>query len=667
MDILAIAPISSITSLIAAAYLYFYVSKKEVGTPKMKEISDAIKEGANTYLKRQNMTLAIFVVVMSIVLGIAFNSVHVAIAYAFGSFCTSLASLFGMNSALRANVRTANAAKKGLNEAFPIAFYGGAVMGLSIVGMALLGISILFYVYGPEKLDIILGFSFGASSLALFAKAGGGIFTKAADIGADLVGKVELGIPEDDPRNPAVIADNVGDNVGDVAGMGADLTDSYIAGVVAAMIIGATLGPIYVILPLLIKAAGIIASIIGMLFTKVSKRGDPGAALNRGSMATCIIFAIIVFFIINLLQVKGGLGIFFATAVGLVAGMVIGMTTDFFTSIDKGPVKKTAESAKTGAATVILSGFSYGILSIVFPIIGIVIATVVSWNVAAMYGINPIYGISMAAIGILATLGMVISADAYGPIVDNARGIAEQGGLGKKVLDVTDELDAAGNTAKAMSKGFAIGAAALQVIALFAAYAVIVNVKIFNLMDPKVIAGIFLGSMMPPVLSALLILGVEKNAFRMVEEVRRQFKQIPGLLKGKAKPDYERCIDIATKGALKELILPSILATISPLIVGFILGVQALGGFLAGSIFTGIIFALLMANSGGMWDNAKKYIETGKFGGKGSDAHKAAVIGDTVGDPFKDTAGPSINTMITVMALISSIFAPLIVKYALLV
>jgi K(+)-stimulated pyrophosphate-energized sodium pump len=666
MDILLLAPISSIASLVAAAYLYFYVNGKPVGTPKMKEISDAIKLGANAYMKRQNLTLLVFVIAMSVVLGFVFNSIHVSLAYVFGSVCTAIASFFGMSSAVRANVRAANAAKRGLNSAFPVALYGGAVMGLSIVGMALLGVSILFYIYGVNNLDVILGFSFGASALALFAKAGGGIFTKTADIGADLVGKVELGIPEDDPRNPAVIADNVGDNVGDVAGMGADLTDSYIAGIIASMIIGATLGTLYVILPLLIEAMGVIASIIGIVFTKVGKRGNPGAALNRGTFATTIIFAILLFIIINVLQIPNGLGIFFITVVGLVVGVIIGMTTDFFTSIDRSPVRKTAESAKTGAATVILSGFSYGTLSIVFPIIGIVIATLASWNIAVMFGINPIYGISMAAIGILATLGMVISADAYGPIVDNARGIAEQANMGKRVLDITDKLDAAGNTAKAMSKGFAIGAAALQVIALFAAYSVIVNVQVFNLMDPKIIAGMFIGAMMPPVLSALLILGVEKNAFRMVEEVRRQFKEIPGLLKGKAKPDYARCVDIATKGALKELILPSVLATISPLIVGFILGVQALGGFLAGSIFTGIIFALLMANSGGMWDNAKKFIEAGAFGGKGSDAHKAAVIGDTVGDPFKDTAGPSINTMITVMALISSIFAPLIVKYALL-
>ncbi len=666
MNILMIAPISGIISIFFAIYLHYHVTKQEVGTPRMREISDAIREGANAYLKRQNVTLAAFVLIMAVILGISFGY-NTALAYIFGSFCTTVASFFGMGAAIRANVRTANAARKGLNRAFSVAFYGGAIMGLLIVGMALLGISFLFYIYGPERLDIILGFSFGASALALFAKAGGGIFTKTADISADLVGKVELGIPEDDPRNPAVIADNVGDNVGDVAGMGADLIDSYIAGTMAAMIIGATLGVTYVILPMLIKAAGIFASVIGMFFTRVGKSGNPGAALNRGTYATCIIFAILAFLMIHSLGIGNhGLGIFFATIAGLIAGMVIGITTDYFTSIDRSPVIKTAEAAKTGAAINILSGFSYGTMSIVPPIIGIVAATLASWHLAAMYGVNPIYGVAMAAVGMLATLGMVVSADAYGPIVDNAKGIAEQSGLGKKVIEITDRLDAAGNTAKAISKGFAIGAASLQVLALFAAYAVIVKIEVFNLMNPSVIAGVFLGAMMPPLLSALLILGVGKNAFRMVEEVRRQFKEIPGLMKGKAKPDYARCVDLATKGALKELVFPCVLTIIVPLSVGFTLGTQALGGFLGGSIITGIIFALLMANSGGTWDNAKKFIEAGAFGGKGSEAHKAAVIGDTVGDPFKDTAGPSLNTMITVMALVSSVFAPLITIYALL-
>ena len=665
MDWLIIAPIAGLISIAFAAYLFFYVNKQDSGNPKMQEISAAISEGATAYLKRQNITLAVFVAVIAVILGIAFNY-HMALAYILGSLSTAIAAFFGMAAAVRANVKTANAARKGLNQAFPVAFFGGAVMGLSIVGIALLGVSILYYIYGPTQLDIILGFSFGASALALFAKAGGGIYTKTADISADLVGKVEVGIPEDDPRNPAVIADNVGDNVGDVAGMGADLVDSYIAGTVAAMIIGATLGTTYVILPLLIKASGIFASVIGMLFVRVGRRGNPGAALNRGTFATAFVFAVLTFMIIHLLELGDpGLGIFFATVAGLIAGVVIGITTDYFTSIDRPPVLKTAEAAKTGAAINILSGFSYGVISIVPPVLGISVATLASWYLADMFGVDPIYGVAIGAVGMLATLGMIISADAYGPIVDNAKGIAEQSGLGEEVIEIGDRLDAAGNTAKAISKGFAIGAAALQVLALFAAYAVVVGIETVNLMDPKVIAGVFIGAMMPPLLSALLILSVEKNAFRMIQEVRRQFKEIPGIMEGKAKPEYATCVDMATRGALKELMLPSVLAIVAPLAVGFILGTEALGGFLAGSIVTGIIFALLMANSGGTWDNAKKYIEAGAFGGKGSEAHKAAVVGDTVGDPFKDTAGPSLNTMITVMALVASVFAPLIAMYAL--
>jgi len=669
MDLLIIAPIAGSISLAFAAYLFFYLNKQESGSQKMQEISAAIREGSTAYLKRQNMTLAVFVSAMAIIIGI-FLGLNMALAYVFGSICTTIASFIGMSAAIRANVRTSNAAKKGLNQAFPVAFYGGAVMGLSIVGLALLGITALYYIYGDP--EIILGFSLGASTLALFAKAGGGIYTKTADVGADLVGKVEIGIPEDDPRNPAVIADNVGDNVGDVAGMGADLIDSYIASVVAAMIIGATLGDItYVILPLLIASVGTFASIIGMLFVRVGKRGSPGAALNRGTFSTCFIFAVFTFLIIYFLGIgEQGLGVFYATVAGLIAGIVIGITTDYFTSIDRPLVYKTAEAAKTGAAINILSGFSYGIISIVPPVIGISAATLASWYLAGMYQVEPVYGVAMAAVGMLSIVGMIISADAYGPIVDNSKGIAEQSGLGKEVIDVADKLDAAGNTAKAITKGFAIGAAALTVLALFAAYKEIVMKAtglplIMDLMNPRVVTGIFLGGMMPPLLSALLILAVGKNAFRMIEEVRRQFREIPGLLEGKAKPDYAKCVDIAAKGALKELMLPCILAIVAPLAVGFVLGKEALGGFLAGSIVTGIIFALFMANAGGTWDNAKKYIEAGGFGGEGSDAHKAAVVGDTVGDPFKDTAGPSLNTMITVMSLVSSVFAPLIVTYAL--
>jgi K(+)-stimulated pyrophosphate-energized sodium pump len=679
---LFIAPVAGLISILAAVYLYFYVSRQDSGNEKMREISGAIREGANAYLRRQYSTLAIFVFVVAIVLLIVFwnpsnwiQGPSRAFSYVLGSICSALAGFFGMNVALKANVRTANGARSGLNKAFPVAFFGGAVMGLSVVGLALIGISGLYYIFNAP--EVVLTYSLGASSMALFAKAGGGIYTKTADIGADLVGKVEIGIPEDDPRNPAVIADNVGDNVGDVAGMGADLFDSFVASIVASMILGVAMMSVnssFAILPMLLAGAGIFASILGMLFMKFSVGNNPGAALNRGTYITCVIFAVLALFLRELLNLNWG--IYFATIAGLVAGIVIGMTTDFFTSIDRTPVKKTAESAKTGAAINILSGFSYGLLSIVPPIIGICIAMIASWNLATigLAGLSSsqmvatqVYGVSISAVGMLSIVGMIVSADAYGPIVDNAKGIAEQAGIGKEVVDVADKLDAAGNTAKAITKGFAIGAAALTVIALFVAYAELAEIPvdasglyIINIVNPYVLTGVFLGAMMPPLISALLILGVGRNAFRMVQEIRRQFKEIPGLLEGKGKPDYAQCVDIAAKGALKELILPSVLAMVAPIIVGFVLGKEALAGFLAGSIITGIIFALFMANSGGTWDNAKKYIEAGGFGGEGSDAHKAAVVGDTVGDPFKDTAGPSLNTMITVMSLMASVFAPLI-------
>jgi len=687
MEWLLIAPIAGAISILAAVYLYFYVSRQNSGNERMREISGAIKEGANAYLKRQYLTLAIFVIIVAIVLLVAFWNLQGparAFAYVLGSVCSGLAGYFGMNVALKANSRTANAARSGLDKAFPTAFYGGAVMGLSVVGLALIGISGLYYIF--REPNIVLSFSLGASSMALFAKAGGGIYTKTADIGADLVGKVEIGIPEDDPRNPAVIADNVGDNVGDVAGMGADLFDSYVASIVAAMMLGATsmlmslsetLTPgqkfSFVILPLLLAGMGIFASLGGMLFMKIGIKSNPGAALNRGTYITCIMFAVFAYFMVS--QLGMNIGIFYATLAGLIAGMVIGMTTDFFTSIDRTPVKKTAESAKTGAAITILSGFSYGIISIVPPIIGICAATIAAWNLSSigLEGILPetimqtqVYGVAVSAVGMLSIVGMIVSADAYGPIVDNAKGIAEQAGIEKEFVDVADKLDAAGNTAKAITKGFAIGAAALTVIALFVAYKETIEevthtALVLDLMNPNMIGGIFLGAMMPPLISALLILGVGRNAFRMVEEIRRQFKEIPGLLAGKGRPDYAKCVDIAAKGALKELVLPSVLAMVMPIVVGFLLGKEALAGFLAGSIVTGIIFALFMANSGGTWDNAKKYIEAGGFGGEGSDAHKAAVVGDTVGDPFKDTAGPSLNTMITVMSLVASVFAPIII------
>ena len=670
-----IAPLSALVSVLAGFYFYHYINKQDSGTERMQEIATAIREGANAFLKREYMTLAIFVIIVATLIFLFLPStlwvtpepmknLQLTMAYIFGSICSSLAGFLGMNVAAKANTKTANAAKEGLNKAFPIGFRGGAVMGLAVVGAGLLGISIVYAI--THDPGIVLGFSFGASSLALFAKAGGGIYTKTADISADLVGKVELGIPEDDPRNPAVIADNVGDNVGDVAGMGADLFDSYVASIVAVMILGQVLGAVQI--PLVFAGLGIISAVLGALTVRVGKHG-PGKALNMGTYITCIIFVILTFLASYFLGYD--LRIWGAAIVGLVAGIIIGTTSDYFTSEDKTPVMKTAEAAQTGTAVNIITGFSYGLHSVLPPLIGIGLASAIAYFICAPIGENyAVFGIGMAAVGMLSIVGLIVSNDAYGPIVDNSRGIAEQAGLGEEVIQITDELDAAGNTAKAITKGFAIGAAGLTVIALLAAYQEIVRNATggtvnFDLMNPLVLVGALIGIAMPAVFSAMVMLGVGKNAFRMIEEVRRQFREIPGLKEGKkgVKPDYARCVDIATKGALRELLPASIIAIVVTLTVGFIGGIQALGGYLAGSIFSGLLFALLMANAGGLWDNAKKLIESGVYGGKGSDAHKAAVVGDTVGDPFKDTAGPSLNTLITVMSLLASLFATVIVQY----
>jgi K(+)-stimulated pyrophosphate-energized sodium pump len=675
-----IAPITAIASILVAIYLYFYVNRQSSGTDRMQEIAGAIQEGARAFLKVEFKYLAVFVAVIATILTVipliadVGLSPLMGVAYVFGSICSALAGYLGMTVALKANVKSANAAKQGLNKAFPIAFRGGAVMGLAVVGLALLGISLVYALTGDP--NIVLGFSFGASAMALFAKVGGGIYTKTADVGADLVGKVEMNIPEDDPRNPAVIADNVGDNVGDVAGMGADLFDSYVASIVAVMILGViprltSFNNILVNVPLIFAGLGVVASILGVAIVRVGKQGNPGNALNFGTYLTCILFGVITFGVTQYLGIN--FGVWAAAVIGLIAGVVIGITTDYFTSIDKTPVIKTAEASQTGAAVNIITGFSYGLLSIFPPLLGIALASFGAYTVAEAYGVSGVYGIGMAAVGMLSIVGMIVAGDAYGPIADNAGGIAEQAGLEEDVLDITARLDAAGNTSKAITKGFAIGAAGLTVIALLAAFQTIVqdatgNVITFNLMDPLVLTGALIGIAIPAVFSALVMLSVGKNAFRMIEEIRRQFREIPGLKEGKegAKPDYKSCVDIATKGALKELILPSVLSIAVTLAVGFIGGIQALGGYLAGSIFSGLIFALLMSNAGGLWDNAKKYIEAGAFGGKGSEPHKAAVVGDTVGDPFKDTAGPSLNTLITVMSLVASVFAQTIVLYALL-
>jgi K(+)-stimulated pyrophosphate-energized sodium pump len=682
-----IAPLSALISIVVGFYFYYYVNKQDAGTEKMQEIASAIREGANAFLKREYRTLAMFVSVVAVLLFIftpspiwatpePLKNVELVSAYIFGSVCSASAGFLGMNISTKANTRAASAARGGLNKAFPIGFRGGAVMGMAVVGVGLLGISV---VYGATNdPEIILGFSFGASSLALFAKAGGGIYTKTADISADLVGKVELNIPEDDPRNPAVIADNVGDNVGDVAGMGADLFDSYVASIVAVMILGQALNlmpgskGIYLQIPLVFAGLGILSAVVGALTLRVGSEGNPGKALNMGTYITCIIFAGLTY--VTSVFINYDLRIWGASTVGLIAGVIIGVTSDYFTSEDKAPVLKTAEAAQTGAAINIITGFSYGLRSVLPPLVGIGGAAVIAYKLCEPIGSQfALYGISMAALGMLAIVGLVVSNDAYGPIVDNSKGIAEQGGLGEEVINVTDELDAAGNTAKAITKGFAIGAAGLTVIALLAAFQEIVRNETgitvsFDLMNPLVLLGAFIGIAIPAVFSAMVMLGVGKNAFRMIEEVRRQFREIPGLREGKegVKPEYSRCVDIATKGALQELLPASAMAIVATLTVGFIGGVEALGGYLAGSIFSGLLFALLMANAGGLWDNAKKLIESGAFGGKGSEAHKAAVVGDTVGDPFKDTAGPSLNTLITVMSLVSSLIATLVFRYNLL-
>jgi K(+)-stimulated pyrophosphate-energized sodium pump len=545
-------------------------------------------------------------------------------------------------------------------------------MGFMVVGVGLLGVSIVYLFTGDPS--VVLGYSFGASSLALFAKAGGGIYTKTADISADLVGKVELGIPEDDPRNPAVIADNVGDNVGDVAGMGADLFDSYVASIVAVLILGSTLAAtgLYLEIPLVFAGLGILASIVGALSVRVGKKGNAGNALNMGTYVTCAIFGILTAVMTYYRGYEWRL--WGAAIVGLIAGVIIGVTTDYFTSEDKAPVAKTAEASKSGPAINIITGFSYGLRSVLLPLIGIAIAAVVSYKLCEPLPNPefPLFGIGMAALGMLSIVGLTVSNDAYGPIVDNAKGVAEQAGLSEEVIAITDELDCAGNTAKAITKGFAIGAAGLTVIALLAAFQKIARdagaPALFDLMDPLVLMGALIGVAMPALFSAMVMLGVGRNATRMIEEIRRQFREIPGLREGKpgVKPDYKSCVDIATKGAIRELMPASIVAIAATLAVGFVGGIRAVGGYLAGAIFSSLLLALLMANAGGLWDNAKKLIERGEFGGKGSDAHKAAVVGDTVGDPFKDTAGPSLNTMITVMSLIASLFALLFVNNNLL-
>ena len=679
--------LAGIISVGVALWLYRWVNRQDAGSERAQEVASWIREGAKTYLRRLYLALTLVAVALGVIIAIVFSfdiehlgmgavtvspsrGIEMALAFVGGAVCSAIAGYMGMTIAVSANVRSATAANESINRAFRVAFYAGAVMGLAMVGLAVIGMATIYGLTGDP--EIVLGFSFGASALALLAKAGGGIYTKTADIAADLVGKVEIGIPEDDPRNPAVVADNVGDNVGDVAGMGADIFDSYVASTVAAMLLGASLfvgdtllQTKYTLFPLVLCTLGIVASLLGIQFVRVGKSGKPGRALNNGTIITCTIFAALAAAVVLL----GGynLGVLWATLAGLVTGVLIGFTSDYYTSADFRPVLETARVSGSGAAINIITGFSYGLVSIVPSVIGIVAATLLSYYLAEWAGISGLYGVGISAVGMLSVSGMIVSSDAYGPIVDNARGIAEMAGMSQEVIDTTDVLDAAGNTAKAITKGFAISAAALTVLALFAAYAEVVEARgmelVISLREPVVIAGVLLGAVTPPLFSALTMLSVTRNAFDMIEEIRRQFKERPGILAGTDIPDYAACVGLAAQGALTSLVLPAFLAVVLPILVGFVLGPEALGGFLGGSIFTGVIFALLMSNAGGLWDNAKKYIETGEFGGPGSDAHKAGVVGDTVGDPFKDTAGPSLNTLITVMSLVSSLFAPIIAVF----
>ena len=683
----ALALFAGLISVGVAVWLHGWVQRQDAGSDRAQEVASWIRQGARTYLRRLYVALTLVALAMGLIIAIVFafdiehlgteavtlapgRGVAMAIAFVGGAVCSAVAGYMGMSIAVEANVRSATAAQKSLSDAFKVAFYAGSVMGLAMVGLAVIGMSGIYMLTGDP--EIVLGFSFGASALALLAKAGGGIYTKTADIAADLVGKVEIGIPEDDPRNPAVVADNVGDNVGDVAGMGADVFDSYVASTVAAMLLGASIFAAYpaaqmrhVLFPLMLCTLGIVASLIGIRFVRVEEGGNPSRALNGGTVITCGIFGTMAAGLVLL----GGfnLGLLWATLAGLITGVVIGFTSDYYTSARFRPVVETARVSDSGAAINIITGFSYGLVSIVPSIIGIVLATLLSYYLSELSGISGIYGVGISAVGMLSISGMIVSSDAYGPIVDNARGIAEMAGMSQEVIETTDVLDAAGNTAKAITKGFAISAAALTVLTLFAAYAEVVGARgidlVISLRQPVVVAGVLLGAVAPPLFSALTMLSVTDNAFDMIAEVRRQFEERPGILAGTETPDYAACVALAAQGALTSLVWPAFLAIALPLLVGFVLGPEALGGFLGGSIFTGVIFALLMSNAGGLWDNAKKYIESGHYGGPGSEAHKASVVGDTVGDPFKDTAGPSLNTLITVMSLASSLFAPVIAAF----
>lgn len=662
MDLVYVAPVAGIIALLFAAYLGTSVLREDPGNQRMQEISNAIFEGAMAFLNRQYKTLIPFVIIIFAIL-FYIDGYKLATSFLVGAVCSAVAGYVGMTSTTKANARTTEAARHSLNKALGVSFKAGAVMGMSVAGLALLGVSVLYIIFGDPV--VINSFAFGASAIAFFARVGGGIFTKAADVGADLVGKVEAGIPEDDPRNPAVIADNVGDNVGDTAGMGADLFESYGATAIAAMLIGNSLFGINgVLFPLLIGAAGIFASIVSTFFVRTSEDGDPQKALNVGLWSTNFLVAVMSYFLATELFGDKGFGIFVAIISGLVVNVLIGIITEYYTSHGKRPTQKIAEASETGAATNIIAGIATGLKSTLFPILVFAVATGVAYSYAGTYGI------AMAAMGMLCTAAMVVAVDSFGPVADNAGGIAEMAELGPEIREITDKLDAVGNTTAAIAKGFAIGSAALTALALFAAFAEEATKNpalsslmtdghfMVNLIEPNVIIGIFLGGVVPFLVCGLTMEAVGKAAFEMIEEVRRQFREIPGIMEGTGKPDYASCVDISTKAAIREMVAPGLWAVLAPIAVGFILGAKALTGFLAGITIVGVLLAIFMSNAGGAWDNAKKYIETGKLGGKGTPTHAAAVIGDTVGDPFKDTSGPAMNPLIKVAGTVSLLIAP---------